>query len=81
MEGFLLSIRPMLIGLPLLVIICVVQCYMMGVSVLEFLYAFPVWILVVYIILVLLVINGIYMLASKKIWDDVIVEAIKDDTV
>ena len=43
--------------------------------------AFPVWVLVVYIILVLLVINGIYILASKKIRDDAIVEAIKDDTV
>ena len=39
------------------------------------------WVLMVYIVLVLLVINGIYMLASKKIRDDVIVEAIKDDTV
>lgn len=81
MEGFLLSIRPILIGLPLLVIVCVAQCYMMGVSVMEFLYAFPVWVLVVYIILVLLVINGIYTLSSKKIRDDAIVEAIKDDTV
>ena len=81
MEGFLLSVRPILIGLPLLVIVCVAQCYMMGVSVLEFLYAFPVWVLVVYIVLVLFVINGIYMLASKKIREDVIVEAIKDDTV
>jgi hypothetical protein len=54
---------------------------MMGVSVMEFLYAFPMWVLMVYIVLVLLVINGIYMLASKKIRDDVIVEAIKDDTV
>ncbi|WP_300811096.1 hypothetical protein, partial [uncultured Acetatifactor sp.] len=57
------------------------QCYMMGVSVMEFLYAFLVWALMVYIVLVLFVINGIYMLASKKIRDDVIVEAIKDDTV
>lgn len=81
MEGFLLSVRPILIGLPLLVIVCAVQCYMMDVSVMEFLYAFPVWVLVVYIILVLLVINGIYTLASKKIRNDVIVEAIKDDTV
>lgn len=81
MEGFLLSVRPILIGLPLLIIICVAQCYMMGVSVMEFLYAFPVWVLVVYIILVLLVINGIYALASKKIQDDAIVEVIKDDTV
>ena len=39
---------------------------------------FPVWVLLMYIVLVLLVINGIYMLASKKIRDDVIVEAIKD---
>ncbi|MDE6212952.1 MAG: ABC transporter permease [Lachnospiraceae bacterium] len=81
MEGFLLSVRPILIGLPLLVIVCVAQCYMMGVSVKEFLYAFPVWVLAVYIILVLLVINGIYTLSSKKIRDDAIVEAIKDDTV
>ncbi len=81
MEGFLLSIRPILIGLPLLVIVCVAQCYMMGVPVMEFLYTFPVWVLVVYIILVLFVINGIYTLASKKIRDDAIVEAIKDDTV
>ena len=81
MEGFLLSVRPILIGFPLLIIVCAAQCYMMGVSVMEFLYAFPVWALMVYIVLVLLVINGIYMLASKKIRDDVIVEAIKDDTV
>ena len=81
MEGFLLSVRPILIGLPLLTIVCAAQCYMMGVSVMEFLYAFPVWALMMYIVLVLLVINGIYILASKKIRDDVIVEAIKDDTV
>lgn len=81
MEGFLLSVRPILIGLPMLIIVCVAQCYMMGVSVMEFLCAFPVWALMVYIVLVLLVLNGIYMLASKKIRDDVIVAAIKDDTV
>ena len=81
MEGFLLSVRPIMIGLLLLIIVCVAQCYMMGVSVVEFLCAFPVWVLLMYIVLVLLVINGIYMLASKKIRDDVIVEAIKDDTV
>ncbi len=81
MEGFLLSVRPIMVGLPLLIIVCAAQCYMTGVSVMEFLYAFPVWALMVYIVLVLLVINGIYMLASKKIRDDVIVEAIKDDTV
>jgi len=81
MEGFLLSVRPILIGLPLLIIVCAAQCYIEGVSVVEFLYAFPVWALVAYIILVLFVINAIYMLASKKIRDDVIVEAIKDDTV
>ena len=81
MEGFLLSVRPILIGLPLLIIVCAAQCYMMGVSIVEFLCAFPVWALLMYIVLVLLVINGIYMLVSKKIRDDVIVEAIKDDTV
>ncbi len=81
MEGFLLSVRPVLTGLPLLTIVCVVQCYMMGVSVMEFISDFPIWALAVYIIMVLFVINGIYVLASKKIRDDVIVEAIKDDTV
>ena len=81
MEGFLLSVRPILIGLSLFIIVCAAQCYMMGVSVVEFLCAFPVWALLMYIVLVLFVINGIYMLASKKIRDDVIVEAIKDDTV
>lgn len=81
MEGFLLSVRPILFGLPMLIIICAAQCYMMGVSIVEFLCAFPVWVLLMYIVMVLLVINGIYMLASKKIRDDVIVEAIKDDTV
>ncbi|MCR2050553.1 FtsX-like permease family protein [Acetatifactor muris] len=81
MEGFLLSVRPILIGLPLLIIVCAAQCYMMGVPIVEFLCAFPVWALLMYIVLVLLVINGIYMLVSKKIRDDVIVEAIKDDTV
>lgn len=81
MEGFLLSVRPIRIGLPMLVTVCVAQCYIMGASVMEFLYAFPVWVLGLYIILVLLVINGIYILASKKIRDDAIVEAIKDDTV
>lgn len=49
--------------------------------IMEFLCAFPVWALLMYIVLVLLVINGIYMLVSKKIRDDVIVEAIKDDIV
>ena len=81
MEGVLLSVRPILIGLPLLIIVCAAQCYIEGVSVMEFLYAFPMWVLMVYIVLVLLVINGIHMLASKKIRDDVIVAAIKDDTV
>ncbi len=81
MEGFRLFVRPIMIGLPLLVIVCVVQCYMMGVAVTEFLSAFSMWALVMYIVLVLLVINGIYVLASKRIRDDVIVEAIKDDTV
>ena len=70
-----------MIGLPLLIIVCAAKCYIEGVSVVEFLYAFPVWALVAYIILVLFVINAIYMLASKKIRDDVIVAAIKDDTV
>ena len=73
MEGFLLSVRPIRIGLPLLIIVCATQCYMMDVSVVEFLCAFPVW--------ALFVINGIYMLASRKIRDDAIVAAIKDDTV
>ena len=45
MEGFLLSVRPILIGLPLLIIVCAAQCYIEGVSVVEFLYAFPVWVL------------------------------------
>ena len=49
--------------------------------IMEFLCAFPVWALLMYIVLVLLVINGIYMLVFKKIRDDVIIEAIKDDTV
>lgn len=81
LEGFLLSIRPILTGMPLLVIVCIAQCFMMGVSVMEFLSVFPMWSLGLYIVLVLLVINGIYVLASKRIRDDVIVEAIKDDTV
>lgn len=81
MEGFLLSVRPIRIGLPLLIIVCATQCYMMDVSVVEFLCAFPVWALLMYMVLVLFVINGIYMLASRKIRDDAIVAAIKDDTV
>lgn len=81
MEGFLLSVRPIMIGLPLLIIVCAVQCHMNGVSVMEFLSVFPMWALMMYIALVLLVINGIYVLASKKIRDDVIMEVIKDDTV
>ncbi len=81
MEGFLLSVRPIMIGLPLLVIVCIAECYMMGVAVTEFLSAFPMWALVVYIVLVLLVINGIYVLASKRVRNDAIVEVIKDDTV
>nr|WP_300815922.1 ABC transporter permease [uncultured Acetatifactor sp.] len=81
LEGFLLSIRPILIGLPLLVIVCLVQCFMQDVSVMEFLSVFPMWTLLGYIVMVLFVINAIYMLASKRIRDDAIVGTIKDDTV
>ena len=81
LEGFLLSVRPILIGLPLLAVVCLVQCFMQDVPVIEFCSNFPMWALVMYIVLVLFIINGIYILASKKIRDDIIVVAIKDDTV
>ena len=81
LEGFLLAVKPVLLGLPLLVILCVVQCFMMNVPVMEFLSVFLLGGLALYIVLVMFVNNGIYVLASKRIREDGIVEAIKDDTV
>lgn len=81
LEGLLLAVRPIMTSLPLLIILCLMQCFMQDVSVIEFLSVFPMWALLLYIVLALFVINGIYVLASGKIRNDVIIEAIKDDTV
>ena len=47
----------------------------------EFLKVFPFWGVVVYIILTFAIIRGIYMVASRKIRRDIIVEVLKDETV
>lgn len=54
---------------------------MQDITVIEFLNVFPFWGLIVYIILTFAIIRGIYMVASRKIRRDIIVEVLKDETV
>lgn len=80
-EGFLLAARPIIIGLPILLVICLAQMWIWNVTCVEFLTAFSLWGVVVYIVIVLAAISGIYTLASMKIRKDTIVEVLKDETV
>lgn len=76
-EGVLLAVKPILIGLPLLAVICGGLMWMQDVTVPEFLAVFPLWGLGLYILLILLTISGLYAIASCKIRNDNIIEAIK----
>ncbi len=80
-EGFLLAAKPIMIGLPILFVICLAQMWMRDVTCVEFLTAFSLWGVVAYIVVVLAVISGIYTLASVKIRKDTVVEVLKDETV
>ena len=80
-EGFLLVIKPLLIGISILILVSTILIWLQDITVIEFLKFFPFWGVVVYIILTFAVIRGIYMVASRKIRRDIIVEVLKDETV
>jgi len=80
-EAFLLAAKPVLIGLPVLLVICATLLWLQDVTFAEFFTVFPLWGLLAYIILVVAVITAIYIVASKKIRKDNIVEVLKDDVV
>ena len=80
-EAFLLAAKPVLIGLPVLLVICATLLWLQDVTFAEFFTVFPLWGLLAYIILVVAVITAIYIAASKKIRKDNIVEVLKDDVV
>lgn len=80
-EGFLLVIKPLLIGISILILVSTILIWLQDITVIEFLKVFPFWGVVVYIILTFAIIRGIYMVASRKIRRDIIVEVLKDETV
>lgn len=80
-EAFLLAAKPVLIGLPVLLVICATLLWLQDVTFAEFFTVFPSWGLLAYIILIVAVITAIYIAASKKIRKDNIVEVLKDDVV
>ena len=80
-EGFLLVSKPLLIGILILILVSTILIWMQDITVIEFLNVFPFWGLVVYIILIFAIIRGIYMVVSRKIRRDIIVEVLKDETV
>ena len=80
-EGFLLVIKPLLIGISILILVSTILICLQDITVIEFLKVFPFWGVVVYIILTFAIIRGIYMVASRKICRDIIVEVLKDETV
>lgn len=80
-EGFLLVIKPLLTGISILILVSTILIWLQDITVIEFLKVFPLWGLVVYIILTFAIIRGIYMVASRKIRRDIIVEVLKDETV
>ena len=80
-EAFLLASKPILIGLPILFGICAVLLWLQDVTVAEFITVFPLWGVLAYIILIIVIITAIYMVASKKIRKDNIVEVLKNDVV
>jgi len=73
--------KPLLIGILILILVSTILIWMQDITVIEFLNVFPFWGLVVYIILTFAIIRGIYMVASRKIRRDIIVEVLKDETV
>lgn len=80
-EGFILAAKPTFFGFPILLFICIALVWMQDVTFAEFLTVFPLWGLIVYIVLVLVIIGGIYMLASRKMRKDIIIEVLRDETV
>ena len=80
-EAFLLASKPVFIGLPILLGICAILLWLQDVTFAEFFTVFPMWGLLAYIVLIVVVITVIYMAASKKIRKDIIVEVLKDDVV
>ena len=80
-EALLLAAKPVLIGLPVLLVICATLLWLQDVTFAEFFTVFPSWGLLAYIILIVAVITAIYIVASKKIRKDNIVEVLKDDVV
>lgn len=80
-EALLLASKPILIGLPILFGICAVLLWLQDVTFAEFIAVFPLWGVLAYIILIIVVITAIYMAVSKKIRKDNIVEVLKDDVV
>ncbi|RGE65298.1 ABC transporter permease [Anaerotruncus colihominis] len=80
-EAFLLASKPILIGLPILFGICAVLLWLQDVTVAEFITVFPLWGVLAYIILIIVIITAIYMAVSKKIRKDNIVEVLKNDVV
>lgn len=73
--------KPLLIGILILILVSTILIWMQDITVIEFLNVFPFWGLVVYIILTFAIIRGIYMVVSRKIRRDIIVEVLKDETV
>lgn len=80
-EALLLAAKPVLIGLPVLLVICATLLWLQDVTFAEFFTVFPSRGLLAYIILIVAVITAIYIVASKKIRKDNIVEVLKDDVV
>ena len=80
-EGFFLGGKPLVIGLPILFLIAAVLMWMQDVTFMEFIQVFPLLGLAAYIVLVLMVISGIYRMASRRIRRDIIVEVLKDENV
>ena len=81
MEGFLLAAKPAMIGVPILLVICAGLLWLQDVSFAEFFAVFPLCGLIAYIVVVLILVGGIYMAASRSIRKDVIVEVLKDENV
>lgn len=81
MESILLAIKPMLVSVPIFAIICILLLWGEDVTVTEFLSVFSIEKMVIYIAFMVVVVSGIYILASWKIRRDSIIEALKDETI
>ncbi|MDO5415594.1 MAG: ABC transporter permease [Lachnospiraceae bacterium] len=80
-EAFLLAAKPIIIGLPVFLLICMVLLWMQDVTFSEFITVFPISGLGIYIVLVFIAVGGIYAAASGKIRKDNIVEVLRDENV